>query len=82
MKILITGATERIGRSLIPALIDKGHKIRALVIPEDCNKDNIRKMDIEIQEGKLERHLHLSFSSGWNRSSLSPGWTITCRKFK
>lgn len=54
MNILITGAAGRVGRTLIPALMDKGHKIRALVVPGDRNKDIIGKMDIEIQEGMLE----------------------------
>lgn len=54
MKILITGATGRVGRTLIPSLIGKGHKIKTLIIPGDSNKNIIQKMGAEIQEGSLE----------------------------
>ncbi len=54
MNILITGATGRIGRTLIPELIKKGHKIRALIIPGDLHKATIEKMGVDILEGFLE----------------------------
>jgi UDP-glucose 4-epimerase len=54
MNILITGATGRIGRTLIPELTKKGHKIRTLIIPGDPHKATIGQMGAEIMEGFLE----------------------------
>lgn len=54
MRILVTGATGKIGRNLIPLLLGRGHDVRALVIPGDRNINSIEKMGIELVEGKLE----------------------------
>lgn len=57
MHILVTGATGRVGRNLIPALLEKEHKIIALVIPGDRKRNIIEKMGVEVIEGKLEDNL-------------------------
>lgn len=38
MKILVTGATGRIGANLVMRLLDKGHSIRSLVYPGDASR--------------------------------------------
>jgi nucleoside-diphosphate-sugar epimerase len=52
MNILITGASGRIGKNLVPALLERGHRVRALVLPEEKHK--IEDFDIECIVGKLE----------------------------
>jgi len=54
MNILITGATGRIGRTLIPELKKRGHRIRALIIPGDPHKGTIQDMGAEVTEGFLQ----------------------------
>ena len=43
MKILVTGATGRIGANLVVRLLDKGHSIRSFVYPADASR--ARKLD-------------------------------------
>ncbi len=38
MKILVTGATGRIGANLVARLLDKGHEIRSFVFPGDASR--------------------------------------------
>ena len=38
MKILVTGATGRIGANLVTRLLDKGHEIRSFVFPGDASR--------------------------------------------
>jgi UDP-glucose 4-epimerase len=54
MNILVTGATGRIGRTLIPSLLEARHKVRALIIPDDPNTGMIRDMGAQVQVGVLE----------------------------
>ncbi len=55
MKILVTGATGRIGANLVKALLEKGHDIRSLVFPGDAGRAH--KLDgferVETIEGDL-----------------------------
>ena len=44
MKILVTGATGRIGANLVPRLLDKGHAVRSFVYPGDPSR--MDKLDI------------------------------------
>ena len=43
MKILVTGATGRIGANLVVRLLDRGHSIRSFVYPADASR--ARKLD-------------------------------------
>lgn len=43
MKILVTGATGRIGANLVLRLLDKGHSVRSFVYPADASR--ARKLD-------------------------------------
>ena len=38
MRILVTGATGRIGANLVPRLLDKGHAVRSFVYPGDASR--------------------------------------------
>lgn len=53
MKILVTGATGRIGHHLVDELLEREHQVRALVMPEDPFKDRIAKPGVEIMNGSL-----------------------------
>lgn len=53
MKILITGATGRIGSRLAERLIERGEQVRTLVLPDDPNADKAREMGIECISGSL-----------------------------
>ena len=53
MKILITGATGRLGANLTKQLIDRGDEVRALVIPDDPKKSKLDPFDVDLVEGDL-----------------------------
>jgi len=50
---LITGASGRIGRRLAARLGSKGHRIRALVLPDDPALEELRRGGIEVVTGSL-----------------------------
>ncbi|SAL53180.1 NmrA family protein [Caballeronia arvi] len=54
--ILVTGAAGAvggIGRHLTEMLLEKGHKVRALVRREDARADDLRKLGAEVVQGDL-----------------------------
>ena len=54
--ILVTGAAGSIGaigRTLTAMLLDKGHKVRALVRREDERSEDLRRLGAEVMEGDL-----------------------------
>ena len=53
MKILVTGATGRIGHLLVEELLRRNYEVRALVMPADPNRARIEKPGVEAIEGHL-----------------------------
>ncbi len=53
MKILVTGATGRIGQNFVDELLRRGHGVRALVMPCDPERKRVEKPGVEIVEGLL-----------------------------
>ena len=53
MKILVTGATGRIGSCLVDELLRRDHQVQALVMPEDPLRARVEKPGVEIVEGRL-----------------------------
>ena len=53
MKILVTGASGRIGHYLVDVLLGRGYQVRALVMPGDPLRSRIEKSGVEIAEGLL-----------------------------
>ena len=53
MRVLVTGATGRIGRRLVPALMAEGHAVRALVMPND-RRTACLPARAEVVYGRLE----------------------------
>ena len=53
MKILVTGATGRIGHNFVAELLNRGHTVRALVMPGDRQRGRVEKPGVEIVEGLL-----------------------------
>lgn len=53
MKILVTGATGRIGHCLVERLVKRGDQVRAFVVPGDPLKGRIEQPGVEIVEGLL-----------------------------
>ncbi|MFH1084340.1 MAG: NAD(P)-dependent oxidoreductase, partial [Chloroflexota bacterium] len=54
MKILVTGASGRVGANLTKALLDRGHTVRAFIFPQDASR--MHKLDaynVDIQQGDL-----------------------------
>ena len=49
---LVTGATGHIGNVLVRKLIERGEKVRALVLPYEC-RALIEGLDIETVEGDV-----------------------------
>ena len=54
MKVLVTGAAGRMGAHLTRLLTDKGHEVRAYVLPDDPNNQAIEGPGVEIVQGRLE----------------------------
>lgn len=52
-RILLTGATGRVGANLIPRLLEKGYAVRAFVMPNDSQLPKLNNFDIEIFEGVM-----------------------------
>ena len=52
-KILITGATGRLGGNLTKQLLDKNYDVRALTIPEDPKRSKLDAFDVDLVEGDL-----------------------------
>ena len=44
MRILVTGASGRIGRMLVAALVERGHEVKALVMQNDPNAGKLAAM--------------------------------------
>lgn len=53
MKILVTGATGRIGSRLVAELLRRDHQVRALVMPGDPLRARVEVPGVEIVEGQL-----------------------------
>ena len=53
MKVLVTGATGRLGPNLIKLLIGKGHDVTALVEPGDSRVGKFEGMDVRTMEGSI-----------------------------
>ena len=48
MKILVTGATGRVGANLVKALLEKGHQVRAFIYPGDASRmDKLDTYDVD-----------------------------------
>jgi UDP-glucose 4-epimerase len=54
MKVLVTGAAGRMGAHLTRLLLEKGHEVRAFVLPNDPNNQNIEAPGVEVVPGRLE----------------------------
>jgi nucleoside-diphosphate-sugar epimerase len=52
-KILITGATGRLGANLTQQLLERGYAVKALVIPDDPKRSKLDRFDVEIITGDL-----------------------------
>ena len=55
MHILVTGASGRIGLVLTRRLVELGHDVRALVLPDDPRAADVRTAGAEVQLGDLDR---------------------------
>ncbi|MSP13229.1 MAG: NAD(P)-dependent oxidoreductase [Chloroflexi bacterium] len=53
MKILVTGATGRIGHCLVDVLLKRGDQVRAFVMPADPHRSRVEQPGVEIVEGLL-----------------------------
>jgi len=56
MKVLITGATGRVGSRLAKALLERGEQVRTLVLPDDPGAEQARKMGVECLPGSITRY--------------------------
>jgi UDP-glucose 4-epimerase len=54
MKVLVTGAAGRMGAHLTRLLLEKGHEVRAYVLPNDPNNQHIEAPGVEVVPGRLE----------------------------
>ena len=51
--ILVTGATGRVGANLTRALIEAGHRVHALQLPDDPKASKLKTLDCAVFEGDL-----------------------------
>jgi len=58
MKVLVTGASGQVGCRLVRQLLENNYEVRAVVLPDDPNKQRLDGLEIEIVEGNL---LDISF---------------------
>ena len=56
MKILVTGASGRIGRPLVAALVEQGHDVRCLVMQQDPHAEKLSALGdrVQVVRGHLE----------------------------
>ena len=59
-KILVTGATGRLGANLIKALAGQGVKVRAFVLPGDSAVEQLKPFDPEVITGDLSNEQHVA----------------------
>ncbi len=52
-KILVTGATGRLGANVVKQALDNGHQVRALRIPNDPKSFKLDGFDVEVVVGDL-----------------------------
>ncbi len=52
-KVLVTGATGRLGANVVRALLERGDEVRCLVMPNDPAAGKLDGMDVEIVEADL-----------------------------
>jgi UDP-glucose 4-epimerase len=53
MRVLVTGAAGRIGANLAKSLLERGHTVRAFVLPGDPKEGKLAGLDLEIHHGDL-----------------------------
>lgn len=53
MKVLVTGASGRIGANIVAALVEQGHEVRASVRPGTTRADKLRAYPVEVVEADL-----------------------------
>jgi len=56
MKVLVTGATGRVGGNLVKGLRDKGYEVRCFVLKEDVAVDKLKPFGVEIIYGDLRSY--------------------------
>ena len=52
-KVLVTGATGRLGANVVKALVERGDEVRCMLMPEDPLTKKLDGMDVEIAEADL-----------------------------
>lgn len=53
MKLLVTGATGRVGANLVKTLVGRGNEVKCLVFPGDPKERKLEGLDAEIRYGDL-----------------------------
>jgi nucleoside-diphosphate-sugar epimerase len=74
--ILITGAAGAIGgigRTLTAMLLEKGHRVRALVRRQDERADDLRRLGAEVVQGDLT-----DLASMHRQSKAARAFTLAC----
>ena len=59
MKVLVTGATGRVGANLVRSLVEQGYEVRCSVLEDDPKASKLEKFDVEVLRGSLLEKGHL-----------------------
>ena len=59
VKVLVTGATGRVGANLVRSLVEQGYEVRCSVLEDDPKASKLEKFDVEVLRGSLLEKGHL-----------------------
>jgi UDP-glucose 4-epimerase len=79
MRILVTGAAGRMGAHLTRLLTDKGHAVRAFVLPGDPNNQAIEGPGVEVVPGRLEDAVGVAAAVDGVDAIVALGGALTSR---
>jgi UDP-glucose 4-epimerase len=79
MKVLVTGAAGRMGAHLTRLLTGKGNDVRAFVLPDDPNNQNIAGPGVEIVAGRLEDERAVADAVDGTDAIVALGGALTSR---
>lgn len=79
MRVLVTGASGRIGRHVTERLLADGRSVRALVLPDDPRRSLIERSGVEFVEGSMADEDSLRVAVGGSEAVIYLAAALTTR---